>query len=248
MKFSKTLIFFYLSCFIILLSFPAFSKDQPEDIKTQIDSEIEALTPPNPSPEILESIASLRKTILERIEEKKNRIKNTNSASEISNLQEELQKLDKQLHETQKDFERIATGIDTSLFYEKKEEKFDWKDEVAALVKPGINELKRLTEKSREKSKLKDEIEKFDQLIPHTETAVKNINNLIKSSEDQSLQNYLENLLNEWTGIQKQLENKRHVANLKLSQMESKKNLLLKQHRVMLKNFLKQKVFSYLQL
>ncbi|MDY0361429.1 MAG: hypothetical protein RBR08_08250 [Desulforegulaceae bacterium] len=241
MKFSKTLIFFYLSCFIILLSFPAFSKDQPEDIKTQIDSEIEALTPPNPSPEILESIASLRKTILERIEEKKNRIKNTNSASEISNLQEELQKLDKQLHETQKDFERIATGIDTSLFYEKKEEKFDWKDEVAALVKPGINELKRLTEKSREKSKLKDEIEKFDQLIPHTETAVKNINNLIKSSEDQSLQNYLENLLNEWTGLQKQLENKRHVANLKLSQMESKKKSFVEAAQSNAKKFFKTK-------
>ncbi|MCB9493990.1 MAG: hypothetical protein H6681_00940 [Desulfobacteraceae bacterium] len=222
---------------MIIISFQAFA----ETDTNSIESEIKAVTKTRPSPEILKSISSLRKTILERIEEKQHRIETTSSASEIAALNEELQKLDKQLHETQKDFERIATGIDTGLFSEKKEENFDWQDEVASLVKPGINELKRLTEKSREKSKLKDEIENFDELIPHAKTAVKNIKNLISSSEDPSLQNYLENLLNEWTGIQKQLENKRHIANLKLSQMESKKKSFVEAAQSNVKNFFRTK-------
>jgi len=241
MKTSSALTVFYLLFIIISASLPVFSQDEQTDIEDDLKSNIETVNLAKPSPEILKSIASLRKTIIERIEEKQKRIETTRSASEIANLQEELKKLDKQLHETQKDFERIATGIDTGLFSEKKEDQFDWKDEVVSLVKPGINELKRLTEKSRQKSKLKDKIEQFDELIPHSETAVKNINELIRASEDPSLNNYLQNLLNEWTGIKKQLENKRHIANLKINQMESKKKSFVEAAQNNVKNFFRTK-------
>lgn len=237
MKTSRAVTVCYLLIMIIFASFPAFSQDERENI----EAGLEAITASRPSPEILKSISTLRKTILERIEEKQKRIENTHSASEIANLQEELKKLDKQLHETQNDFERIATGIDTGLFSEKKEEQFDWKNEVVSLVKPGINELKRLTEKSRQKSRIKDEIEEFNELVPHAETAVKNLKQLIKSSEDSSLKNHLENLLNEWTGIKKQLENKRDIAELKLSQMESKKESFVESTQNSVKKFFKTK-------
>jgi predicted PurR-regulated permease PerM len=240
MKFSKASA---VICFFIIffVSLPVFSEQENINVEKKLETEIEQINSSKPSPKILKSIASLRQTILERIEEKQKRIKNTDSASEIANLQEELKKLDKQLHETQNDFERIATGIDTGLFTEKKEEKFDWKDEVASLVKPGINELKRLTEKSREKSKLKDEIEKYDKLVPHAETAVKNIKDLIETSQDSSLETYLQNLLSEWKGIKKQLENKRHIANLKLTQMESKKKSFVESAQSNVKKFFKTK-------
>lgn len=241
MRFFKFLFIFYLFFVIAFASSPVFSQEEELNINSALETTAQKLNEQEPSPEILKSIASLRKTIIERIIEKQKLLKTTSSASEISNLNEEIKILDKQLHETQKDFERIATQIDISLFAEKKEEQFDWKNEIVSLIEPGISELKRITEKSRQKSVLKDEIERFDELLPYAETAVKNIKNLIQTSEDKSLTDYLENLLKNWTGIKKQIENKKHIANLKLKQMEAKEKSFVDATQSNVKNFFKTK-------
>jgi small-conductance mechanosensitive channel len=225
--------------FLLTAFFPAYAVEDlspPEnlDIKTEKHSS-------QPSTQILKSLAELKQSIKERIELKRKRLDQSTSETEKENLSQELDKLDKQLSEVNKDFERIATGVDISLFSEEKEESFDWKEEVVALVKPGINELKRATLKSRQKSNLQDKIENSEKMLVQAESAVKNIKELMDDAESQGVKDSLYKLLVEWRGTKAQLANRIKVAQHKLNQMESEEKSFVESTQESIKAFFKSK-------
>ena len=90
---------------------------------------------------MLSSLLELKAGMVKRIAEKEQKLKKSSSENEKKELQEELQKLDKQLTDSVNDFKRIATGIDIGLFAEKKAEPFDYKEEIISLIKPGLQEI-----------------------------------------------------------------------------------------------------------
>ena len=128
--------------------------------------------------------------------------------------------LDKQLDDSIGDFEQIATGIDIGLFAEENIEKFDWKDEILSLVKPGIKELKRLTLNARQKTKLKEKIYHYETLLPVAQNAIENINLLVSKTSDKNLKNELKGLLSEWKGVAGQIDNNYKITTMQLDQME----------------------------
>lgn len=186
---------------------------------------------------MLASIAKLKAGLKDRIKEKRAALKKSVSDSEKESLEFELEKLDKQLNDYNLDFERIATGIDIGLFTDKKVEEFDWKNEVLGLIEPGIKEIKLLTQKARQKTKLKDERSRYEDLVPVAKNAVENIERLLSQNQDPILKKRLESLLPEWKAIEKQLLNKMEIVNMRLDEMGRDEKSFLETSQTSVKNF-----------
>ncbi len=193
--------------------------------------------PEDASIKMLDSMLELKKNLNQRIEERKATIEKSSSEAEKENLKEELSKLDKQLNSAKTDFERIATGIDVGLFAEKKETVFNWQKELVSLLEPGIKEIKRLTVKARYKTKLKDELTYYQNLLPIAHSAVQNIENLVPKTSNKELKKNLENLLPEWKSIEKQIQNKLEITSMQLAEIENEKKSLIETSKVSIKNF-----------
>ncbi|MBT6338773.1 MAG: hypothetical protein HOJ48_05705 [Desulfobacula sp.] len=186
---------------------------------------------------MLQSIIELKKNLNQRIKEKNQLLKKSSSDTEKELLKSELEKLDKQLNDSAVDFERIATGIDMGLFDGKKAEEFDWKDELLGLVKPGIKEIKRLTVKARYKTKLKDELSFYQDLLPVAGQATQNIAQLISQTKDKDLKKDLKKILPEWKSVEKQILNKVEMAGLRLAEIEGQEKSIIKTSQTSIKNF-----------
>jgi hypothetical protein len=149
---------------------------------------------------MLGSIVELKQHLSQRIAEKQQAIETSTSETEKNNLAAELDRLDKMLASANQDFERIATGIDISLFSERKEDPFDWKNELVSLIKPGIIELKQITQKARQKTDLKDELSVYQSLLPIARQANENLSDLIVRTDDERVKQGLVKLVPEWQG------------------------------------------------
>ncbi len=188
---------------------------------------------------MLQSIIELKKNLNHRIKEKNQLLKKSSSDTEKELLTSELEKLDKQLNDSAVDFERIATGIDMGLFDERKAEEFDWKDELVGLIKPGIKEIKRLTVKARYKTKLKDELSYYQDLLPVASQATQNIAQLISQTKDKALKKDLKKILPEWKSVEKQILNKTEIVRMRLDEIDNEEKSIIETSQTSIKNFFK---------
>ncbi|MBU0462535.1 MAG: hypothetical protein KKD21_15550 [Proteobacteria bacterium] len=231
------ILLFILFCFTAALASETKSEviplkqEQTEEKPVQVESKSET------SLKMLYSIIELKKNLSQRIKEKNQILEKSSSDAEKELLKTELEKLDKQLNDSAVDFERIATGIDTGLFAEKKAEEFDWKDELVGLIKPGIQEIKRLTVRARYKTKLKDELSFYQDLSPVASQAIQNIDELISQTKDKDLKKDLKKLLPEWKSIEKQILNKAEMAGMRLAEMDSEEKSIIETSQNSIKNF-----------
>ncbi len=241
----KRAIFIIVSvCFLFYLGNPIAhaNTDEKENIISEKNdgatAEVETEKVQNEeSIKMLLSILNLKKDLKKRISEKKTAFKNSSSDAEKKKLNEELAKLDKQLAQTNSDFERTATGIDTSLFDETEELPFNWKDEVVSLIKPGVMELKRLTAKARYKSQLQEELSSYQNLLPISNQANENLNKIISKASDPLVQNSLKGLLPEWESVKSQISNRMEIIQMELERMESEEKSLIETSKQSVKNF-----------
>lgn len=193
--------------------------------------------------EMLTSIIELENTLKKRIAAKTEILNDSSSETEKEAILQEIKKLDKQLDEVSFDFEKIATGVDIALFSEKKVESFNWKNEVLSLVEPGIKELKLLTLKARQKTKVKEEIGHYEKLIPIADNAIENIGKLMAEASDKTLKTNLELLLPEWKSIKEQFENKQKIAKMRLFQMDNEAKSMVESSRIFIRDFFKTRGF-----
>ena len=167
---------------------------------------------------MLLSIVELETNLKQRLGVKKKELSKSNSDTENNTLKLELDELGKQLNENETGFERIATGIDVELFKKTKPQPFDWQNEVLSLMEPAIKEIKRLTVKTRKRTSLKEELSRYDILLPHAAVAVENISKVLAKASDKRVKKKLKSLLLEWKGLRDQIESKRKIACIQLEQ------------------------------
>ncbi len=188
---------------------------------------------------MLSSMLELQQSLQEQIILAKKELKASASETEKTKLQDELQKLDRQLSDTNTDFERIATGVESALFVEKAPETFNWKEEIASLVEPAIKELKRLTIRARQRTHLKETVNELDKLTLTASEAVSNLEDLAHISTDKEVGKKLKTLLPEWETIQSRLERKRELAQMELHQLNSQDGSLVEHSRNSVRTFFK---------
>ncbi len=204
---------------------PAEEKPQQEETAVAQTTDIKKTT------DIKETdYAKLSATLLS-ISELKNRLeqqieltrKIPQKAAANSEKEQELKRLGDKLTQTTLDFEKIATGIDTSKFQAPEETPFDWKEELFSLMRPGIMELKRLTVEARRKSELLNRQDTYQELLPLAQTADNNLKDLIKNIDNPALKKEIEELLPRWRNTINQLENSLDVTRMELEAIEEKK-------------------------
>jgi len=231
--FSFFLLFSFLFSFNIVLA----SDTETEGLPLNQEQQAELMDKGEASLKMLHSIIELKKNLSQRIKEKNQFLKKSSSGTERDLLKSEITKLDKQLNDSALDFERIATGIDMGLFDEKKAEKFDWKEEMVGLIKPGIKEIKRLTVKARYKTKLKDELSYYQGLLPIAGQATQNIDQLISQAKDKDMKKNLKKILLEWKSVENQLLNKVEIVGMRLSEIENEEKSIVETSQVSIKKF-----------
>ncbi len=187
----------------------------------------------------LKSILELRTHLNKRLNEKKKQMKRASSKSEKEDLQHDIDKLNEQLTKSREDFDRIAAGVDVSMFQDKKEQKFDWKEEITSLVRPALDEMKRMTAKVRQKSQLNMELEHATKLLPEAKDAVKNLKVLIAETEDRTIKKELKKELAEWENRVQQLDNERSIAQMQLEQLEREEESMVEASQKSIKHFFK---------
>jgi len=112
------LFLFILFCFTAVLAEETktevlpLKQGQTEEQHEKVESKAET------SLKMLHSLIELEKNLSQRIKEKNKILEKSSSDAEKELLKTELEKLDKQLNDSVVDFERIATGIVTSLSHE----------------------------------------------------------------------------------------------------------------------------------
>ncbi|WP_051305764.1 mechanosensitive ion channel family protein [Desulfogranum mediterraneum] len=193
--------------------------------------------------EMLASLLELQHSLREQISISQKKLKNSSSAAEKAELEEEIAHLDKQLSESDNDFERIATGVEPAIFAEKKPETFSWKAEMASLAEPAIKELKRFTIKARQKSRLKDTIAELKNLSSAANEAVSQLQQVSKESSDPKVREEATALLPEWINIQKRLANKLELTELELLQLREDEESLVESSRQSMRDFFKNRGF-----
>lgn len=171
---------------------------------------------------MLKSLTELQNNLKKQLALIGEKIKTSQSAVEKKQLEDELSRLDRQLSDSSHDFERIATGVELAIFAEKKGETFSWKDEMASLLEPAIKEIKLLTARARQKTKLKDTISELSNQIPVATNAVQQLDRLYKVTKDPDIKKQVKELLPEWRNVENRVRNKLELAELELTQMQDK--------------------------
>ncbi|NLX19640.1 MAG: hypothetical protein GXY53_10245 [Desulfobulbus sp.] len=195
----------------------------PRTIESVLQKELNEQTQEESSTEVLKTLASLMETqkqLQEQITDLTEKLKTTHSNSEKQSLQEELDRLDKELAEINSDFERIATGVNPSVFLTSKETAFSWKEELTTLLEPSIKELKQLTARARMKSELKEKIATYDKQIVKAQQALGKLNRLITKAEDRDVKEGLDELLPAWENMERRVNSKRDIALRELTKLE----------------------------
>jgi len=225
------LMFFLLFSPVLLVAANGEGKPQPEDasLSTQASPE-ETLV-------MLTSLTELQKNLKKQLALTREKIKASVSDAEKQRLEGELDRLDQQLSDSSKDFERIATGVEVGLFVEKKEEPFSWKEEITTLIEPAIKEIKRLTVRAREKTKLKDTISEYSSLMPIATNAVRHLDRLSGVTKDPDIKKQIRDLLPEWRNTENRIHHKLELAQLELSQMQDKEISLVESFSKSVRNF-----------
>lgn len=231
-------------CCILLFSSATVAETSPATAQpTSASASQESQTPAQEKVEMLTSLLALQKSLKEQILLTKKKYKHSRSDAEKVTLEQEITQLDQQFSDTTIDFERIATGVESALFAEKKPETFSWKEELASLVEPGIKELKRFTIRARKKSRLKDSIGELTKLSQTAGEAVTHLQTILETTSDKQVKDRVKALLPEWTNIVERLLNKLELAQLELSQLHEQELSLIESSSNSVRTFFKNRGF-----
>lgn len=169
----------------------------------------------------LASILELQTNLNEQIEASRQKLKTTTSEAEKASIEKEIQELDRQLSESTSDFERIATGVETSIFAPKTEESFSWKKEMASLLEPAIKELQRFTVRARQRSELKEKISELEMREQTAAAAIAHLETLIRDSRDKAVDGRVRELLPVWKNTRDRLNAQLDLAKNELNGLQS---------------------------
>lgn len=232
MNLQRWLAVFFLMSGLLVFALPAAGQNLQDRDKMPEMADSGALS-------MLDTVLEHNNHLQQRIIEKLKTMAESTSETEKNNLAAELERLDKMLSSSRQDFERIATGVDISLFAEKREAPFDWKDELVSLIKPGIMELKHATQKTRQKADLKEDLSRYQELKPIVRQANDHLMALISKTKSPRLKDRLEKLVPEWRGQERQILSRLEIIQMQLSELESEEKSILESSQKSIKQFFK---------
>ncbi len=185
----------------------------------------------------LQSLIALQTQLKDDIESLARQMRAAQSEAEKKELQAQLDKLGADLKTTSRNLREIAAGADIASLRAAEETKFNLQEEVFALLRPALKEMKDMTSHVRLKSDLKDKIAYYRDKLPVTERAVANISGLLQNTDDEALQKQLQTMLAEWQKALTFMQSELQAAELQLEKLEQSEASLAEASQSYLKAF-----------
>ncbi|MCU7934817.1 MAG: hypothetical protein KZQ99_08060 [Candidatus Thiodiazotropha sp. (ex Dulcina madagascariensis)] len=183
------------------------------------------------------NLVSIRGNLEQDIEALNRKIAAADSEARKQSLSQALAKLNADLANTEKNFVNISAGVDLSVLQGKDETKFDFQQELFALLKPAIDEMKDMTSRVRQKSDLKERIVFYSERLAVLESALINIDRLQRQSDSERLRNSLMTLAASWRKNQAFMKSEHQAAQLQLDELLASEVSLSDASQSYLKNF-----------
>ncbi|MET0066080.1 MAG: hypothetical protein ABW076_07025 [Candidatus Thiodiazotropha sp.] len=137
--------------------------------------------------ETLRNLVTLQESLRQDIESTNQQIAAAGTDAQKQALQGELKELQDNLKATNRNLENLSAGVDLDLLRQEKEEKFNIQEELFALLKPAIDEMKDMTSKIRKKSELREKITFYSERLEVIASALSNVNRLKEQAQNEKL-------------------------------------------------------------
>lgn len=144
------------------------------------------------------------------------------SEAERERINAEIEVLEANIDNLRLALELWATGgVDVQMFYPKKEEKFDWREEMQSAFEPIVAELKRLTERPRKMERQRSEQSFYQQRLAATEIALNNIIALKNNAPSDKMRATFSALESRWRMRQDEYKNQLALINLQMEELST---------------------------
>lgn len=189
--------------------------------------------PPEPSPGTLQPTAKSPpleeqlQTLLDTIKSVEadraaldRQLKRTVDVNAVQPLQAQQELLDQRLRDLNISFEELATGgLSTTALDPKPTPQFDWRQEVEDVIRPLLDELKRLTERPRIMERLKSERTLYENRLQVATTAIAHIEKIQADITTPPVNKALKMLLNQWQDQRESAESRLQRINTQLERL-----------------------------
>ncbi len=172
----------------------------------------------------LDTLHDVRNNLREEIKLKTKDLRTSITDSEKTKITLQLDRLSSDLTNIENNFEQIATGLNAELNNNKPVQKFNFKDDIGALIQPIVKEMKHVTSDIRQKARLRDEVTFYSEKFLQAGVAVENLRILTSKTKNKKLLITLKNLNKRWKRRLKQAKSNHRAAELQLHNMETESN------------------------
>lgn len=188
----KSLFLSVAACLLLVLSFSASSAGEvtvPTREKVVIAEKLEAL----------QAIIEIKASLNESLRNHRTRLKSVISETEKNNLLEKIATVERELLETDLNFEEIATDTDLSTIKEQPDETFSLEEEIVSLIKPTLQEMNHLTKDVRNKAELREKIAKNEEKQKYISEAIAHLSELLSyAGKNKKLKKILTDKIKFW--------------------------------------------------
>nr|VFJ42530.1 MAG: hypothetical protein BECKDK2373C_GA0170839_100166 [Candidatus Kentron sp. DK] len=185
----------------------------------------------------LNSLIALQGQLKKEMESLDRELNAARTPARKKEIQGQLGKLEADLQATGRNLQETASGADMSSLRATKEPEFNLQEEIFALLKPALQEMKDVTRHVRMKADLKDKIAYYQERLPVVQEAVANIAHLLESTKDPVLEKHLKRMLGDWRKQSAFMESELQSAELQLEKLESSEASLAEASQSYLKGF-----------
>jgi len=144
--------------------------------------------------------------------------------TERERIRKDISLMESNIDSLQLAWEMWATGgVDLQLFSPKKEEKFDWRQEIQSVFEPIVVEMRRLTERPRKVERLRSQQSFYEQRLAAANAALQNIDVYKNKAPSVDLQGAFGDLDSRWRKRRDDINNQLSLINLQLEELQSPK-------------------------
>lgn len=142
------------------------------------------------------------------------------TASERSEMEAEIEELERLIQASRTTFESVATGgVDSSIFRDLPDQPFDWQQEIFVIIEPFMDQLKQFTETPRNIERINRSLTQDQAKLSVVDRALASISNVMTGVEDQHLLGRLLALEKSWLQRKSDLELEINLQQLQLQEL-----------------------------
>lgn len=143
------------------------------------------------------------------------------SESEVAEVQDDLKRVERRLGELRASFAELATGGATvDKLEEPKESKpFDWQAELEDVLRPLLEEVKRMTERPRTIERLRSEREIYQERLETADRALAKIGQTQAKTDAEAVQGVLKSLESDWQSRRADAESRLQLIDTQLERL-----------------------------